>query len=50
MYGEQVDPVDVAKQRIDREKKADAQRHDRMMDRARTKATNMKNKETKPNG
>ena len=50
MYGEQVDPVDVAKQRIDREKKADAQRHDRMMDRARTKATVMKNKETKPNG
>ena len=50
MYGEQVDPVDVAKQRIDREKKADAQRHDRMMDRARTKATNMKNRETKPNG
>ena len=50
MYGEQVDPVDVAKQRIDREKKADARRHDRMLDRARTKATNMKNKETKPNG
>ena len=50
MYGEQVDPVDVAKQRIDREKKADAQRHDRMMDRARTKATVMKNKETTPNG
>lgn len=49
MYGEQVDPVDVAKQRIDREKKADAVRHDRMMDRARTKATTMKNKETKPN-
>ena len=50
MYGEQVDPVDVAKQRIDREKKADARRHDRMMDRARTKVTNMKNRETKPNG
>lgn len=50
MYGEQSDPVDVAKQRIDREKKADARRHDRMMDRARTRATNMKNKETKPNG
>jgi hypothetical protein len=50
MYGEETDPVDIAKQRIDREKKADAQRHDRMMDRARTKATKMKNKETKPNG
>lgn len=48
MYGEQVDPVDLAKQRIDREKQADAARHDRMMDRARTKATKMKNKETKP--
>ena len=50
MYGEQVDPVDTAKQRIDREKKADAHRHDRMMDRARTRATNLKNKETKSNG
>jgi hypothetical protein len=50
MYGEETDPVDIAKQRIDREKKADAQRHDRMMDRARTRATTMKNKETKPNG
>lgn len=49
MYGEETDPVDIAKQRIDREKKADAARHDRMMDRARTKATTMKNKETKPN-
>ena len=50
MYGEQVDPVDTAKQRIDREKKADARRHDRMMDRARTRATTLKNKETKPHG
>jgi hypothetical protein len=49
MYGEQMDPVDVAKQRIDREKASDARRHDRMMDRARTKATKMKNRETKPN-
>ena len=49
MYGEQLDPVDVAKKRIEREKKADAQRHDRMMDRARTKATNMKNRETRGN-
>lgn len=49
MYGEQMDPVDVAKQRIDREKAADARRHDNMLDRARTKATKMKNRETKPN-
>jgi len=50
MYGEQQDPVDVAKQRIDREKAADARRHDSMLDRARMKATKMKNRETKPNG
>ena len=50
MYGEQMDPVDVAKKRIDREKAADARRHDSMLDRARTKATKMKNRETKPNG
>jgi hypothetical protein len=49
MYGEQQDPVDVAKQRIDREKAADARRHDSMLDRARTKATKMKNRDTKPN-
>jgi hypothetical protein len=50
IYGEQKDPVDVAKQRIDREKASDARRHDSMLDRARTKATKMKNRETKPNG
>ena len=49
MYGEQIDLVDMAKQRINREKKADARRHDRMMDRARTKSTKMKNRESKPN-
>ena len=49
MYGEQVDVIDLAKQRIDREKKADAYRHDRMMDKARTKAAMLKNKETNPN-
>ena len=41
--------VDLAKKRINREKKADAIRHDRMMDRARLKQTHIKNKETKPN-
>ena len=50
MYGEQKDPVNVAKQRIDRERAADARRHDSMLDRARMKATKMKNRETKPNG
>jgi len=50
MYGEESNALDVAKTRIDREKKADARRHDRMLDRARTKVTVTKNKETKPNG
>jgi hypothetical protein len=50
MYDQKMSPTDVVKQRIDREKKSDALRHDRMMDRARTRATNMKNRETKPNG
>jgi hypothetical protein len=49
MYGEDLSHVDVAKTRIDREKKADAVRHDRMMDRARTRQTKIKNRETKPN-
>ena len=43
---EAVDHVDVAKKRIEREKEADGKRHDRMMDRARTRNTNIKNKET----
>lgn len=41
--------VDLAKKRINREKKADAVRHDRMMDAARLKSVRVKNKETKPN-
>ena len=41
--------IDLAKKRINREKKADAIRHDRMMDRARLKQAHAKNKETKPN-
>lgn len=49
MYGEEIAHVDVAKKRIDREKKSDALRHDRMMDRARTRQTKIKNRETKPN-
>jgi len=45
MFGEN-DMVDLAKKRIDREKKADAIRHDRMMDRARLRDTKKKNRET----
>jgi len=47
MYGEQMSATDIAKKRIDQEKKADAKRHDRMMDRARTKDTQSINKATK---
>ena len=47
MFGDDVDHSDIAKKRIDREKKADAVRHDRMMDRARMRDTRQKNKETK---
>ena len=39
--------MDVAKTRIDREKKADAKKHDRMLDRARLVEKKKKNKETK---
>ena len=46
MFGEN-DMADLAKKRIDREKKADAIKHDRMMDRARMRDTQKKNKETK---
>jgi hypothetical protein len=45
MYGEQ--NAEMAKARIDREKKADKIKHDRMMDRARMRDTVKKNKETK---
>jgi len=46
MYGEN-SAVDLAKKRIDQEKKADAKRHDRMMDRARLKDTTSTNRATK---
>jgi len=46
MFGEQ-DAQDMAKIRIDREKKVDARKHDRMMDRARLKDVLKKNRETK---
>lgn len=49
MYGEESIPTaaDMAKAKIDREKKSDAKRHDRMMDKARTLDTKVKNKATK---
>lgn len=47
MFGDDVDHSDLAKKRIDREKKADTIRHDRMMDRARMRDTKAKNRETK---
>lgn len=46
MFGEN-DMAALAKKRIDREKKADAIKHDRMMDRARMRDTKIKNRETK---
>jgi len=46
MFGEQ-DAQDMAKTRIDREKKVDARKHDQMMDRARLKDVLKKNRETK---
>lgn len=39
--------LDITKQKIDREKKADARKHDRMLDRARMTVTRRKNRETK---
>lgn len=47
MFGDDVDHTDLAKKRIDREKKADAIKHDRRMDRARLRDVIKKNKETK---
>jgi len=41
--------VDIANARIAREKASDAKRHDGMIDRARSKQTKNKNRETKPN-
>ena len=43
MYGED---IKMAKAKVDREKKIAAKRHDMMLDRARTLATNKKNRET----
>ena len=45
---EQATAVDTAKQKIDREKQADARKHDRMLDRARLVMARKKNRATKP--
>jgi len=42
------DPLDLAKQSIDREKNRDAVKHDKILDRARLALAKNKNKETKP--
>ena len=48
MFGEQdMSRSDIAKKRIEREKKADKIKHDRMMDRARMRDTIKKNRTTK---
>ena len=47
MYGEENSAEKLAKMRIQRQKDANARKYDRMMDRARTKDTNKKNRETK---
>ena len=46
MFGEQETRVDIAKKRIEREKRVDKIKHDRMMDRARMRDTLKKNRET----
>ena len=45
---EQATAIDTAKQKIDREKQADARKHDRMLDRARLVMARKKNRATKP--
>jgi len=46
MFGEN-EMQAIAKKRIEREKQVDKIKHDRMLDRARTRDTQAKNKETK---
>ena len=46
MFGEN-EMQSIAKKRIEREKQADKIKHDRMLDRARMRDTQRKNKETK---
>jgi len=44
--GEAVDPINVAKQKIDREKAADSRKHDAAMDRARILKVRQKNRQS----
>ena len=46
MFGEQKDPVDAAKLRVQRQKEIAARRHDQIMDRARLLKVKQKNQET----
>lgn len=45
-----IDPVKLAKDKIDREKKSDSIRHDRMLDRARIRKVRKINRDTVPEG
>lgn len=47
MQSEEVNPVKTARDSIEREKKTDKVKHDRMLDRARLARAKMKNRETK---
>jgi hypothetical protein len=46
MFGEQKDPIDAAKLRVQRQKEIAARRHDQIMDRARLLQAKQKNQET----
>lgn len=48
MVGEETNPVKSTRAEIEREKKADKVKHDRMLDRARLARAKMKNRETTP--
>jgi hypothetical protein len=45
MYGEQMDPIARAKEKIKREKEVNKMKHDRILDRARLRATKIKNRQ-----
>ena len=47
MFGDNTDPLKVAQARVDREKKSDALKFDRRLDRARLARARMKNAKTK---
>lgn len=47
VFGEESDPVKVARKNIKREKEADREKHDRLLDRARLARARMKNRQTR---